>query len=110
MADLRAFTRELMADAESDLGTRLDWVAVDHWNRSSNGLAEQVSPAQWTLKPASSQPCAISSWPPPHRVRAGGYEAFKRLPVRITTRRYGISTGDEVRMVPAVASAEPLLF
>ena len=32
MADLRAFTRELMADAESDLGTRLDWVAVDHWN------------------------------------------------------------------------------
>jgi type IV secretory pathway VirD2 relaxase len=32
MADLRAFTRELMADAERDLGTRLDWVAVDHWN------------------------------------------------------------------------------
>ena len=32
MADLRAFTRDLMADAERDLGTRLDWVAVDHWN------------------------------------------------------------------------------
>ena len=32
MADLRAFTRELMLDAERDLGTRLDWVAVDHWN------------------------------------------------------------------------------
>ena len=32
MADLRAFTRELMADAERDLGTRLDWVAVDHWD------------------------------------------------------------------------------
>ena len=32
MADLRAFTRELMADAERDLGTDLDWVAVDHWN------------------------------------------------------------------------------
>ena len=32
MTDLRAFTRELMADAERDLGTRLDWVAVDHWN------------------------------------------------------------------------------
>jgi type IV secretory pathway VirD2 relaxase len=30
--DLRTFTRELMADAEADLGTRLDWVAVDHWN------------------------------------------------------------------------------
>jgi type IV secretory pathway VirD2 relaxase len=32
MADLRAFTRELMTDAERDLGTKLDWVAVDHWN------------------------------------------------------------------------------
>ena len=32
MADLRAFTRELMTDMEADLGTRLDWVAVDHWN------------------------------------------------------------------------------
>jgi len=32
MADLRAFTRELMADAEHDLGARLEWVAVDHWN------------------------------------------------------------------------------
>jgi type IV secretory pathway VirD2 relaxase len=32
MADLHAFTRELMADAERDLDTRLDWVAVDHWN------------------------------------------------------------------------------
>ena len=32
MVDLRAFTRELVADAERDLGTSLDWVAVDHWN------------------------------------------------------------------------------
>lgn len=32
MADLRTFTRELMTDAERDLGTMLDWVAVDHWN------------------------------------------------------------------------------
>lgn len=32
MADLRAFTRELMNDAERDLGTKLDWIAVDHWN------------------------------------------------------------------------------
>ena len=32
MTDLRTFTRELMVDAERDLGTRLDWVAVDHWN------------------------------------------------------------------------------
>lgn len=32
LEDLRTFTRELMADVERDLGTRLDWVATDHWN------------------------------------------------------------------------------
>jgi type IV secretory pathway VirD2 relaxase len=32
LADLRSFTRELMQDVERDLATRLDWVAVDHWN------------------------------------------------------------------------------
>lgn len=32
MADLRAFTRELMSDVGRDLGTPLDWIAVDHWN------------------------------------------------------------------------------
>lgn len=32
MADLKQFTRELMGQAEKDLATRLDWVAVDHWN------------------------------------------------------------------------------
>jgi type IV secretory pathway VirD2 relaxase len=30
--DLRTYTRHLMARVEADLGTRLDWVAVDHWN------------------------------------------------------------------------------
>jgi len=29
---LRTYTRHLMARMEADLGTRLDWVAVDHWN------------------------------------------------------------------------------
>jgi type IV secretory pathway VirD2 relaxase len=32
MADLKAFTRELMQTAERDLNTKLDWIAVDHWN------------------------------------------------------------------------------
>lgn len=32
LEDLRAFTRDLMATAEKDLGTKLDWVAADHWN------------------------------------------------------------------------------
>ncbi len=30
--DLRTYTRHLMHRMEADLGTRLDWVAVDHWN------------------------------------------------------------------------------
>ncbi|MCB2149950.1 MAG: relaxase/mobilization nuclease domain-containing protein, partial [Rhodobacteraceae bacterium] len=32
MTDLRAFTRDLTRQMETDLGTKLDWVAVDHWN------------------------------------------------------------------------------
>lgn len=32
LSSLRSFTRELMDQAWRDLGTRLDWVAVDHWN------------------------------------------------------------------------------
>ena len=32
MADLKAFTRDLMANAEQDLGTQLNWVAVEHHN------------------------------------------------------------------------------
>ncbi len=31
MADLRGFTRDLMARAEQDLGTKIDWAAVYHW-------------------------------------------------------------------------------
>ncbi len=31
-ADLKPLTRRLMAQVEEDLGTRLDWVAVDHFN------------------------------------------------------------------------------
>ncbi|WP_447725979.1 relaxase/mobilization nuclease RlxS [Sphingomonas koreensis] len=30
--DLKPYVRRLMAQAEHDLGTRLDWVAVDHFN------------------------------------------------------------------------------
>lgn len=32
MTDLREFTRDLVSQMESDLDTKLDWVAVDHWN------------------------------------------------------------------------------
>lgn len=32
MADLKTHARELMGQMEKDLGTKLDWVGVDHWN------------------------------------------------------------------------------
>ena len=32
MTDLKAFSRDLAKQMETDLGTRIDWVAVDHWN------------------------------------------------------------------------------
>ncbi len=32
MADLKRFTRDFMAQVQKDLGTELDWIAVDHWN------------------------------------------------------------------------------
>ena len=32
LSDLKAFTRDLMDQASRDLGTDLDWVAIDHWD------------------------------------------------------------------------------
>lgn len=32
MADLKGFARDLVGQMERDLGTKLDWAAVDHWN------------------------------------------------------------------------------
>ena len=32
LGDMKIFTRDLMAHMEKDLGTSLDWVAVDHYN------------------------------------------------------------------------------
>jgi type IV secretory pathway VirD2 relaxase len=32
LSDLRDFTRDVMSQVEKDLGTTLDWVAVDHFN------------------------------------------------------------------------------
>lgn len=32
MSDLKGFARELVGQMEKDLGTKLEWVAVDHWN------------------------------------------------------------------------------
>jgi type IV secretory pathway VirD2 relaxase len=32
LKDLKTFTRHLMAQMERDFGTRLEWIAVDHWD------------------------------------------------------------------------------
>ncbi len=32
LKDLKSFTRDLMTQMERDLGTRLEWIAVDHWD------------------------------------------------------------------------------
>ena len=32
MANLKSFARDLMGQMEKDLGTKLDWAGVDHWN------------------------------------------------------------------------------
>ncbi|MGR7993580.1 relaxase/mobilization nuclease domain-containing protein [Xanthobacter sp. ZOL 2024] len=38
MADLRSFARDLVGQMEKDLGTKLDWVGVDHWNTDNPHL------------------------------------------------------------------------
>lgn len=38
IGDLHTFTRELLTDVAQDLGTRLDWIAVDHWNTDNPHL------------------------------------------------------------------------
>ena len=36
LEDLRTYTRHLMGRMEADLGTGLDWVAVNHWNTDNS--------------------------------------------------------------------------
>ncbi|MGE0678912.1 relaxase/mobilization nuclease domain-containing protein [Pseudolabrys sp.] len=38
MSDLKGFARDLMGQAEKDLGTKLDWVGVGHWNTDNPHL------------------------------------------------------------------------
>jgi type IV secretory pathway VirD2 relaxase len=38
MADLESFARDLMGQMERDLGTKLDWAGVDHWNTDNPHL------------------------------------------------------------------------
>ena len=38
MADLKSFARDLMGQMEKDLGTKLDWAGVDHWDTDNPHL------------------------------------------------------------------------
>jgi type IV secretory pathway VirD2 relaxase len=38
MPDLKSFARDLMSQVEKDLGTKLDWVGIDHWNTDNPHL------------------------------------------------------------------------
>ncbi|MFG1419904.1 DUF3363 domain-containing protein [Xanthobacter sp. V0B-10] len=38
MVDLRSFAHDLVSQMQKDLGTKLDWVGVDHWNTDNPHL------------------------------------------------------------------------
>jgi hypothetical protein len=76
-SDLRAFTRDVMRQMEKDLGTGLDWVAVDHFN-TGHPTAMSSSAAATTLARTSSSRkttsptgcgCVPSIWRPWSLVR-----------------------------------------
>jgi hypothetical protein len=53
LSDMKAFTRDLLADAERDLGTRLEWIAVDHWNTEPSAHScDRPGPDHWQEWPA----------------------------------------------------------
>ena len=78
LEDLRTYTRHLMQRMEADLGTRLDWVAVDHWNTDNptptSCCAARTTPAKTSSFPAttSARACvtAPANWPPNGSVHA----------------------------------------
>ncbi|ODN62862.1 hypothetical protein BA763_24375 [Burkholderia cenocepacia] len=68
--DLRTYTRHLMNRMEADLGTRLDWVAVDHWNSGryallDDGMGFSLVPWRPIIEPRLGQQIAAT-------VRGGG--------------------------------------
>ena len=60
MVDLKAFTRDLVADTERDLKTRLDWVAAEHWS-TDNPQSICWSAARPTTAKTSSSAATISA-------------------------------------------------
>jgi hypothetical protein len=48
LADLKPFARDLMTQMEQDLGTKLDWVAVDHFNTGHFHTHIVIRGKDWT--------------------------------------------------------------
>jgi len=67
MADLRGFTRDLMRQMESDLATRLDWIAVDHHNTGHSHthiiVRGVLETAASSISPATTSPTAFATGP-----------------------------------------------
>jgi hypothetical protein len=74
MTDLKAFTHDLVSQVESDLGTGLDWVAIDHWNTDNphvqtlarpmpRAFAMAMAPRPWLSSHASWKPLLRSGLP-----------------------------------------------
>jgi len=103
MTDLKAFTRDLAIQMEADLGTKLDWVAVDHWNtdnphvhllvrgvdQDGKDLVISRDYISYGLRSRAEKLAAIELGPKPaHEVRSAlerevGAERWTRLDVEI---------------------------
>ena len=68
--DLRTYTRHLMGRMEADLGTGLDWVAVNHWN-TDNPHTHIVARARRHRQRPHHRGRLHRRWVPPSRRRTG---------------------------------------
>jgi hypothetical protein len=71
LEDLRTYTRHLMGRMEADLGTGLDWVAVNHWNTDNPHTHIVVRGRDDTGKDLIIAGDYIAARLPPSRRRAG---------------------------------------
>ncbi|MEG8049025.1 hypothetical protein QP178_03655 [Sphingomonas aurantiaca] len=62
--DLKPLTRRLMQRMEEDLGTRLDWVAVDHFNTGHPHRPTRSLPRSKAPRPAANSTLSAASAPP----------------------------------------------
>jgi hypothetical protein len=47
LSDLKVFIRDLMAQAERDLGTKIDWIGIDHWNTDNPHVHRAGQGRRW---------------------------------------------------------------